>query len=524
MSVKSKLNLTEAAKIGETTSSEYSAEGGTPTFDQIPFRVLAGKNPNLNTFAVALRQNDENVAHYGRIIEGNEMNTKARPSGLQADAAYGMSRPDVRPSEQSPHLTRTMRMELLGELHYKNGNLEIVEPHRLPHTGQDVYEIPAGIIPQLLNIPIEKEQGLFLGYIDSGGDTVNFLLPNTAIARHLAILGKTGVGKSYAAGVLIEELHDKKIPILSFDVLGDMEQTTKDLKGKHLVAGGKDFKVPYSILGLGEFLSFIPNTTADQRDIIGAAYGEIFDEALTLLDKGKSINIPFSSLLDKINEIGTNIGSRATVNAVNRTRVALERSRLLTEQEVKWPNLLDKTSITNIYVGHLDQNHRNLVVGAAARILQRLRRRQTIPPFVLIIDEAHLFIPGGVDPPSSTVVLRELVRTARHDEIGIVLLSQSPSSMDKQILLTCNTRMLFALDPEDLRVVAGQIGDLPEASIQRIPRMARGTAVLTSGVDILRHPVIVRIREREITTHVANTPDMRQAVENWRQKNRRSYE
>lgn len=522
MSIKNVLNLNESVRIGETTSSEFSAEGGTPTFDQIPFRVLAGKNPSLNTFSVALRQNDENVAHYGRVIEGNEMNMKARPSGLQADAAYGMSRPDVRPSEQSPHLTRTMQMEILGELHCKNGNLEIIEPRRLPHTGQDVYEIPAGNIPQLLNIPTEKQQGLFLGYIDSGGDSVNFLLPNTAIARHLAILGKTGVGKSYAAGVFMEELYHKKIPILSFDVLGDTEQTTKDLKGTHLVAGTKNCKVPYSILGLGEFLSFIPNTTSDQRDLIGAAYGEIFDEALNLLDRGQPINIPFSKLLDKIDQIGTNIGSRATVNAVNRTRVALHRSRLLTEEVVRWPGLLAESSITNIYVGHLDQNQRNLVVGAAARILQRLRRRGTIPPFVLVIDEAHLFIPGGADLPPSTVVLRELVRTARHDEVGIVLLSQSPSSMDRQILLTCNTRMLFALDPEDLRVVAGQIGDLPEASIQRIPRMARGTAVLTSGIDILRHPVIVRIREREFTTHVANTPDMSQAVTKWRQQNRRT--
>lgn len=521
MSVKSLLNLTAEAKIGDTSSSEFSVEGGAPSFDQIPFRVLAGKNPSLNTFVVALRQNDADKAHYGRIIEGNEMNTKARPSDMQQDAAYGMRRPDLRPSEQSPHLTRTMQMEILGELHVKGTALEIIEPRSLPHTGQDVYEIPASRIPELLNMPTDKDKGLFLGHIESGGEKVEFLLPNTAIARHMAILGKTGVGKSYAAGVLMEELHQKKIPILSFDVLGDTEQTTKELGGKHIVAGKKEFKIPYSILGLSEFLDFIPNTTSDQRDLIGAAYGEIFDNALRSLDQGNPVNIPFQALLDNIDAIGIAIQSKATANAVKRTKTALERSYLLSEKSVDWPELLSEQPITNIYVGHLDQHHRNLVVGAAARILQRLRRRGTIPPFVLIIDEAHLFLPGGTSLPPSTIVLRELVRTARHDEIGIVLLSQSPSSMDRQILLTCNTRVLFALDPEDLRVVAGQIGDLPDASIQRIPRMARGTAVLTSGIDILRHPVIVHIREREYTTHVANTPDMSQAVIDWRQKHRR---
>lgn len=516
MSIKQLFNLTEEAKIGDTSSSEFSAEGGAPSFDQIPFRVLAGKNPNLNTFVLALRHNNDNVAHYGRVIEGNEMNTKARPADMQQDTAYGMRRTDLRPSEQSPHITRTMQIEILGEIQVTQDKFEVIEPRSLPHTGQGVYEIPASKIPEILNIPTALDKGLFLGYIESGGNKVEFLLPNTAVARHMAILGKTGVGKSYAAGVLMEELYRQKIPILSFDVLGDMETTAKELGGEHLEAGKKDFKIPYSILGLSEFLEFIPNTTTDQRDLIAAAYGEVFDEALRGLDSGQSINVSFKTLVDKVKAIGDHIGSKATVNAVRRTEAALERTSLLSAQSVQWPELLAKHPLTNIYVGHLDQHQRNLVIGATARILQRLRRRRTVPPFVLFIDEAHLFLPGGTSLPPSSVVLRELVRTARHDNIGIVLLSQSPSSIDRQILLTCNTRMLFALDPEDLRVVAGQLGDLPEASIQRIPRMARGTAVITSGMDILRHPIIIKIREREQTTHVANTPDMSDAVKDWR--------
>lgn len=518
MSIKLFLNLSQDTKIGETSSSEFSVEGGTPSFDQIPFRVSAGKNPSLNSFAVSLRHNNDNIVHYGRIIEGNEMNTRARPSSMQQDDAYGMRRQEIRPSEQSPHLTRTMQMEVLGELQYDGQRLEIIEPRSLPQTGQDVHELPVSVIPDLLNIPKSQEDGLNLGTVESGGKSVPFLLPTTAIARHIAILGKTGVGKSYAAGILMEELHTKQIPILSFDVLGDMETTANELHGQHIIAGSPDFKIPFSILGLTEFLSFIPNITSDQQDIIAAAYGRIFDESLDLLDKGQPVNIPFSQLTDLIQTIGIQIGSKATNNAVNRTSVALQRSNLLTQQWVNWPAKLSESSLLNIYVGHLDQYQRNLAVGAAARILQRLRRRGTIPPFVLAIDEAHLFLPSGGDISPSTSVLRELVRTARHDEIGIVLLSQSPSSMDKQILLTCNTRVLFALDPEDLRVVAGQIGDLPEQAINRIPRMARGTAVFTSGMDIMRHPVIVRIRQRVKTTHVADTPDLSKAVQKWREK------
>ena len=530
MSIVTVLGLTENALIGETSSSEYSSEGGTPTFDRIPFLVKAGRRPNLNTFVIALRQNDDSRAHYGRIIAGSELNLRARPGGMQKDNAYGMSRTDIRSSESSPDLVRVMEIELLGEIRVKDDNsLEITEPTQLPHTGQSVYELPAAIIPKLLNIPEEDEDddandkptsasGLYLGKIESGGHSVPFFLPNTAIARHVAVLGKTGVGKSYAVGVLMEELYKKRIPILSFDVLGDTEQTAKELKGTHIVAGTDDFKIPYSIVGLEEFLAFIPNLTSDQRELIASAYGNVFDEAFDKLEKGEKLDVPFERLINLVREIGTSINSKATENAVRRVQAAFNRSSLLTDTPVTWTERLSDSPLINIYVGHLGQWQRNLVVGAAARILQRLRRRNHIPPFVLVIDEAHLFLPGGSDLPPSTLVLREMIRTARHDSVGVVLLSQSPSSMDRQILLTCNTRMLFALDPEDLRVVAGQIGDLPEETIKRIPRMPRGTAVFTSGMDIMRHAVIVKIRERTFTTHVAETPDLREAVEKWRKE------
>ena len=190
MSIATVLGLTEDALIGETSSSEYSSEGGTPTFDRIPFRVKAGQRPNLNTFVIALRQDDDNKAHYGRIIAGSELNLRARPGGMQKDDAYGMRRTDIRSSELSPDLVRVMEIELLGEICVKDDNsLEIIEPTQLPHTGQSVYELPAAIIPKLLNIPENQgandeptsASGLYLGKVESGGQSVPFFLPKGAI-------------------------------------------------------------------------------------------------------------------------------------------------------------------------------------------------------------------------------------------------------------------------------------------------------------------------------------------------------
>ena len=113
-----------------------------------------------------------------------------------------------------------------------------------------------------------------------------------------------------------------------------------------------------------------------------------------------------------------------------------------------------------------------------------------------------------------------MIRTAWHDFISVVLLTQSPSSMDRQVLLTCNTRIVFALDPDDRKVIAGQMGDLPEVVLNCLPRLARGTAVIASAMDLLRHPVLIHVRKRR-TRHTAETPNLREEVKKWKEKNRK---
>lgn len=434
--------------------------------------MRAGRRPGLNTFVAVLRDNDGERAHCGRIIAGREINLRAGPLSMQRDDAYGMRRPDIRPSEMSPDLIRVMEIELLGEIAAaSDGSLQMCEPEQLPHTGQPVHELPAAVIPAILGLPA-GDCGLHLGSIESGGSSVPFVLPNTALARHI--------------------------------FAGD----------------DSDFRIPYAIAGHEEFLAFIPSLTPDQRDIVLPAYDGVFDMAMTALDKGEEINVPLGELTRRIRDIGRAIRSNASDRAAGRVEAAFRRSRLLTDQPVKWMETLTDHGIVNIHVGKLAQRERNLVTGATARILQTLRRNERVPPFVLVIDEAHLFLPGGGSVSPSTMVLREMIRTARHYAVGIVLLSQSPSSMDRQILLACNTRALFALDAEDLRAVEGQIGDLPEETIRRIPRMARGKAVFASGMDIMRYPVIVRIRGRR-TTHTAETPDLAKAVREWQDRRNR---
>jgi DNA helicase HerA-like ATPase len=82
----------------------------------------------------------------------------------------------------------------------------------------------------------------------------------------------------------------------------------------------------------------------------------------------------------------------------------------------------------------------------------------------------------------------------------------------------CQPNLSAIALPDDLRVVSGTLGDLPDATLKRIPKLARGKAILSSSQDILRHPVLIKIRERE-TPAAAPTPNLSKAVQQWRKEN-----
>jgi DNA helicase HerA-like ATPase len=514
-SLLSHLGVNDSVRIGTTSSSPFT---GSPTFDEAPFHVNVNKRPNLGTF-ILIQTDNAKIAHYGRIIDGQEENIRADPNLLQKNQAYQIGSRQPRPSDQDPHVTRIMMAEILGQIYLENKILVVKEPQVLPQTGMSVYEFPVDSISLLLETPKQKENGIFLGRIESGEKETEVLLPLEALARHIVILGKTGVGKSYASGVLVEEIIRHEIPVVAFDVLGDLIPATEELEGVNLKAA-EDFRIPYSVIGRKEFLEFISNLTEDQEEIVGVAYETIYAQAMDSLRETGNVDIKVERLLDEIENVAEDFGQVAVGGRAKRkVQSALRRNKLITISTGEWISQLINKPIVNIYVGHLGQTARNLVVGASARVLQILRKEDKIPPFSLILDEAHFFLPGGAESTPSTHVVREMIRTARHDAIGIILITQSPSSMDKQTLLVCNTRLVFALDPDDLKVVSGTLGDLPEATLKRIPKLARGTAILSSAQDILRHPVLIKVRIRN-TKPAAPTPNLKEVVKTWHQKHK----
>jgi uncharacterized protein len=69
----------------------------------------------------------------------------------------------------------------------------------------------------------ESSSSIFIGTLEDNGIPV-YLDINELLSKHIAILAKSGSGKSYTVGVLLEELMEKHIPLLVIDTHGEYAQ------------------------------------------------------------------------------------------------------------------------------------------------------------------------------------------------------------------------------------------------------------------------------------------------------------
>src|SRR5262245_12103017 len=174
---------------------------------------------------------------------------------------------------------------------------------------------------------------------------------------------------------------------------------------------------------------------------------------------------------------------------------------------------------------HLTSNKLQIVATAVLRELQDLRLRGFLPPYVAVVDEAHLFVPEGEGSACKQVV-REGVRIGRHHGICMVLLTQSPVDIDKSVIRQCNTRMIFALEPDQLDAIRGVKADASEAMLKALPKMPQGTCLLSGTYESVKHSIPVKVRLQETpNSEGGKTPDIfGEMAATWRTKLKPSKE
>lgn len=358
-------------------------------------------------------------------------------------------------------------------------------------------------------------------------------------SRRVLICGKTGSGKSYTLGVLIEELYKDEDKIL----------LVVDPQGVYWCMAQPNMAQEDQVFEWGERVKGLPVNLlvpGDPNERYGGA--DIIEELQNRGVRIQSLRINPSDLTEEmwcdlfnlnINELGGITLFKAVrncrkklkrdffiddiikeverLNALDTTKEAVIRKlEMATDwdlfEQVKYREIwevFDQAVVNILDLSTIDQGRyglRNLIVGVLARVIFRQRtiaRRaealglgSKMPKVWVAIDEAHNFCPSGKSTLSKEILIR-WAKEGRQPGLSLVVASQQPSAIDSEILTQCDLKIVHKLTAkEDRKTVNSLSEDYTDTSIDTLFKQIShvGEAVLID--DKREHVEVVRIRPR----------------------------
>jgi len=304
---------------------------------------------------------------------------------------------------------------------------------------------------------------------------------NTGKSHAIFICGKRGAGKSYTMGVIAEELVQKAreiVPII-VDPIGvywtmAKENDLEDVMDWDIIPQG----FPVHLIVPGDPKKVYGEELLDEMEYLGIKliplkippYDLEPDEwldlyGLSLTDAmGIALFRATAKLYSKKEDEGFRYNFDNIIEEILNDEYAHERTKvaLMSRLDVskKWGifgeeawrtfDLFQPGVLNVIDLSHLDPHRfglRQFILSIICKKLfyERIRARKLeefgkivdTPRIWLLIDEAHQFIPTGMTTASKPVLIR-WVKEGRQPGLSIVLATQQPSAIDKEVLSQCD--------------------------------------------------------------------------------------
>lgn len=475
------IKMSENEEIGEIACDEE-----TPTFETFKFKAFHDKYVTPGSLvSVKVGKNDFLI---GRVISSHESNPHFTADKIAVRHSMGII-PDHPAEKFSITVFRTYEVEIVDQVSIFDGEYSIYPSESLPKAGSKVFVPDKRMISEVLGIVETKENGLYLGNLStsiSSESEIPVVLKKDIVQRHIFIGGTTGGGKSYAAKVLAEEIHKHKLPIIFFDTQEEFVPLTEKLNGM-VLSPGSNFFIKLPSLTEDELLDLVPSVHHTLHlDVLSSAF---------IRAREANHNFTLPNLITAIEEVCTEQNTPKTTAPIITQRVqSYINSYDFIGNNFDWSSVLKNKNIIDINCKGVSRHRLQLILASTMRELQTLRKDKKIPPYIMFIDEAHLFVPEG-EESSCKQIIRESVRMGRHNGICMVLITQSPIDIDKKAIRQCNTRLLFAIEPDQLMALQGVKADATQDMINRLPKSPVGTCIVSGTYETIKHALPLKIRQ-----------------------------
>jgi hypothetical protein len=394
-----------------------------------------------------------------------------------------------------------------GIIGYYDNDLGFVNPRVTPKPGQQVFIAEKEVIEDVLMKKAAGETGsAHIGFLLNRDDDVPVVLDTSLIvSEHMCILASTGSGKSYLAGVLVEELLKpyNSAAVLILDPHGEYH-TLKEVEGREefvqdgyrprvKILGKGEVKIRLCELEYDELINALPPLSDKMEAILNSVYREIEGTKFTS-----------ETLLEKIREIADK--EDVTARALTwRIRRYIESVEIIDDfDHILLKEILRPGMVAVIQMSEMSDIEQQLLTSVLLkRILNaRINSEKGLPgekleyPVFVVVEEAHRF---ASKDSKSFDVLKTILSEGRKFGMGVCLISQRPSKIDSDILSQCMTQVIMRIvNPADQENIRASVESIGKELIEELPGLTKGQA-LVAGVAI-NSPVLMRVRKR-ITSH-----------------------
>ncbi|MBN1801207.1 MAG: ATP-binding protein [Candidatus Lokiarchaeota archaeon] len=412
--------------------------------------------------------------------------------------------------EFSIAIVKNLGIILLGDI--DDSKIEKINRMTYPaRPGAEVYLVSDEILSSFLGFDLQN--GLRIGSLKVSNTEVKLNL-DRLLGKHLGILAISGAGKSYLTSVLVEELLSSNSggspAIFLIDVHGEYTYLKEipELKDKIIVQDASFFQIAVPIMNAQSFRKV-------QNEISTVQLRELSKHIKKLKKTKKNYSIPdIIQYLEEEQE-----GNKSSRQALIGWLEELHYLRLFGPSENPLlKNIIkpQKLIIFNLQ-SEINIRKKQIMVDYICSRMFYMRRMNEIPPFLLIIEEAHQFSPEAAHSKAiSKSIIETIAREGRKFMACLCLISQRPKKLSTTALSQLNSKMILNIkNPYDLKHLMESSEAITKDYADMISSLGVGEMLLMGNA--INYPVFINIRQRSYPPKNKDI-NLSQACLNWQEK------
>ncbi len=454
---------------------------------------------------------------------------------------------DIMDEFGTPHLSYNIIKAVLIGTHYdRDGITENVFKRTLstvPSVNAECYLISGQKLKDFMQAitsvsSVQEAVSFDIGKYSIDEEAIAFLNGNKFFQRHAVIVGSTGSGKSWSVAKILEKVAQlKSANAILFDIHGEYLPLDSDGFTHYKIAGPNDFEsedklfLPYWLLTYEEMLSMMidrsdsnaPNQAMlfstevlrQKREQLKTCAHADMENIITL---DSPIPYDLQTLIRKLDALDHQMvpGTRGEKQGpyfgkltrfIQRLQAKVEDKRLnfmfskdsslldynymnkLCEKLMK-PSKNSNGGVKIIDFSEVPSDILPLIASLVARVIFAVQQwSECHPPIAIFCDEAHLYIPSSLESSMNIQSVGSFERIAKEGRkygVGLVVISQRPSEVNRTVLSQCNNFVAMRLTNADdqaviKRLLPDSLGDYSEI----LPILDIGEAIVVGDASIL---------------------------------------